>query len=53
MPAFQEMLLTLQEIRAKFELCMNEEKIMKMTVTFSDKLPKVTVRQHTFENVRE
>jgi hypothetical protein len=25
---------------------------MKMTATPSDKLPKVTIRQYTFENVR-
>jgi hypothetical protein len=54
MPALQEMLITLQEIRLKCGLCINEEKTiyMKMTATPSDELPKVTIGQYTFENVR-
>jgi hypothetical protein len=54
MPALQKMLITLQEIGVKYGLCINEEKTnyMKMKATPSDKLPKVTIWQYTFENVR-
>jgi hypothetical protein len=53
-PALQEMLITLQEMGVKYGLYSNEEKnkYMKMTVTPSGKLPKVTFGQYTFENVR-
>jgi hypothetical protein len=48
------MLITLQEIGVKYGLYINEEKTiyMKMTATNFDKLPKVTIGQYTFENVR-
>lgn len=47
-------LITLQEIGVQYELYINEEetKYMKMTATLSDKLPKVTIGQYTFKNVR-
>jgi hypothetical protein len=53
-PALQEMLITLQEIGLKYVLYINEEKTkyMKLTATPPDKLPKITIGQHTFENVR-
>jgi hypothetical protein len=53
-PALQEMLICLQEIGVKYGLHINEEKTkyMKTTATPPDKLPKITIVQYTFENVR-
>jgi hypothetical protein len=46
--------MTLQEIGIEYGLYINEEKTkyMKMTATPPDKLPKITIGQYTFENVR-
>jgi hypothetical protein len=51
MRELQEMLIILKETGVKYGLYINEEKTkyIKMTAIPSDKLPKVTIEQYTFD----